>query len=55
MENTKKKLPVSLIILIIILVGLCVMIFFNLRQGFYMFETFQPEEPTTMPASPGYP
>ena len=52
-----KKLPKSLIILLILLSAVCIMIFFHMRHGFQMFNTFQPDlaEEPTMPATPGYP
>lgn len=51
----KKRLPVSLIILLCIIAAFCVAIFFFMRHGFYLFDTFKPDTTDLMPAAPGFP
>lgn len=51
----KKRLPPSLIILLCLLAAVCIGIFFFMRHGFYLFDTFKPDTSNLMPATPGFP
>lgn len=53
--SPKKGLPVSLIILLCIIAAFCIGIFFFMRHGFYLFDTYKPDTSNMMPAAPGFP
>jgi len=56
MNEPAKKLPKSLILVLILLASVCVIILVNVREGFEVFNTFQPEiDGMESPPSPGYP
>jgi hypothetical protein len=51
----KKGLPPSLIVLLCIIAAFCIAIFFFMRHGFYLFDTYKPDTSNLMPAAPGFP
>lgn len=51
----KKGLPPSLIFLLCILLFFCIGIFFFMRHGFYLFDTYKPDTTDLGPATPGFP
>jgi hypothetical protein len=56
MNEPAKKLPKSLIIVLLLMASLCIMIFWHMRNGFEMFNKFQPDlDNLEMPSTPGYP
>jgi hypothetical protein len=56
MQQPRKKLPMGLIVLLVLLTAVCIGIFFFMRHGFYLFETFKPEDADKlMPSTPGFP
>ena len=56
MNEPAKKLPKSLIIVLVLMAALCIMIFWHMRHGFEMFNTFQPDlDALETPSSPGFP
>jgi hypothetical protein len=56
MSEPRKKLPLSLIVLLVLLTGVCIGIFFFMRHGFYLFHTFKPADADKlMPSTPGFP
>jgi hypothetical protein len=51
----KKGLPPSLIVLLCIILFFCIGIFFFMRHGFYLFNTYKPDTSQLGPATPGFP
>jgi hypothetical protein len=50
-----KGLPPSLIFLFIMIAAFCIGIFFFMRHGFQLFNTFKPDTTHLGPATPGFP
>lgn len=56
MPEPRKKLPMSLIVLLVLLTGVCIGIFLFMSHGFYLFDTFKPKDADQlMPSTPGFP
>lgn len=56
MNEPAKKLPKSLILVLVLLASVCIIILVNVREGFEVFNTFQPDlEEMETQSTPGFP